>query len=311
MLPYLQLLRIPNLFTALADVMMGFLFVHQSLWPLPEFLSLLVASGLLYSAGMVLNDLFDVRQDAIERPDRPLPSGKISKQLAAMLGYGMLLVGVAVAFFAGNLAEPGTLRSGYVAMSLAGCVFAYDALLKRSMLGPVAMGCCRGLNVLLGMSTAIADPDSIVGFTAAQLCVAGGIAVYIMGVTWFARTEAYESNRASLGFGIVVMFSGFFLLGFFPQLGDFAEGTRKLTLPLPVWQLLIAWLGILALRRCCMALIEPTPSKVQAAVKTCILSLIVMDAAVCLVVCSPWWWSALILLLLIPTLTLGRWVYST
>ncbi len=53
-LAYLQLARIPNVFTALADVTMGFLVVHQSLEPYPVFLLLAGASCCLYTAGMVL-----------------------------------------------------------------------------------------------------------------------------------------------------------------------------------------------------------------------------------------------------------------
>ena len=75
LLDYLRLVRLPNVFTALADVTMGFLFVHHTLQPLAVFLPLAAASALLYSAGMVLNDVWDVELDRRERPERPLPSG--------------------------------------------------------------------------------------------------------------------------------------------------------------------------------------------------------------------------------------------
>ena len=72
--PYLQLIRIPNLFTAIADVTVGFLFVHTALDPPAVFLPLLAASCLLYMAGMVLNDFYDYDVDLRDRPHRPLPS---------------------------------------------------------------------------------------------------------------------------------------------------------------------------------------------------------------------------------------------
>ncbi len=80
---YLALVRLPNVFTAMADVAMGFLFVQSRGWQWDPWwdswtlATLLAASGLLYMAGMVLNDVFDLETDRHERPDRPLPSGRI------------------------------------------------------------------------------------------------------------------------------------------------------------------------------------------------------------------------------------------
>ena len=83
---YLQLLRLPNVFTAMADMLLGFLFTHQTLEPWPQFVLLLGSSSLLYLAGMVLNDYFDRDQDARERPLRPIPSGRVSAANARKLG---------------------------------------------------------------------------------------------------------------------------------------------------------------------------------------------------------------------------------
>ena len=70
LLPYLQLFRAPNVFTAIADVAMGFLVVSRSLEAWGEFLLLAVASAALYTAGMVLNDVFDFEVDQRQRPHR-------------------------------------------------------------------------------------------------------------------------------------------------------------------------------------------------------------------------------------------------
>src|SRR5947208_9514410 len=83
---YAQLVRLPNLFTAFADIGLGWLGTlalgaGTAGWP--GFVLLLAASGCLYSAGMVWNDFFDVEQDRRERPFRPLPSGRISRRHAA------------------------------------------------------------------------------------------------------------------------------------------------------------------------------------------------------------------------------------
>ena len=138
----------------MADVTMGFLFTHAAFgqgdaW---VFAVLLAASSALYGSGVVLNDVFDVEIDSRERPHRPLPSGRISLASARWLGWELLLTGTALAWLAAFLADD--FRPGIVGTLLAGCVVLYNAVVKRTFLGPVAMGGCRGLNVLLGMSVA-------------------------------------------------------------------------------------------------------------------------------------------------------------
>src|SRR5262245_28722487 len=77
LLPYAQLVRLPNVFTALADIALGALVTAALPAHWPAFVLLLLASACLYSAGMVWNDYFDLEQDRRERPFRPLPSGRI------------------------------------------------------------------------------------------------------------------------------------------------------------------------------------------------------------------------------------------
>src|ERR1700751_5616395 len=77
-LPYARLLRLPNVFTAFADILLGT--IAAATWrtnPGGAAL-LLVASGCLYCAGMVWNDYCDLEEDKRERPFRPLPAGQIS-----------------------------------------------------------------------------------------------------------------------------------------------------------------------------------------------------------------------------------------
>jgi hypothetical protein len=144
MQPLLQLLRIPNVFTAFANVVAGVLLVRGGRFE-REDLAVVGASGCLYLAGMVLNDYFDREVDARERPARPIPSGQVSAGFAIGLGASLLLVGLALA------AQAGVWPLG-VAVALACAVLAYDMGLKATALGPWAMGSCRLLNVLLGMS---------------------------------------------------------------------------------------------------------------------------------------------------------------
>ena len=75
---YAQLVRLPNVFTAFADILLGALATGGVGEHRYEVAFLLLASGCLYCGGMVWNDFFDIEQDRRERPFRPLPSGRIS-----------------------------------------------------------------------------------------------------------------------------------------------------------------------------------------------------------------------------------------
>src|SRR5262245_14565434 len=96
---WLQLLRLPNVFTAVSDVMMGYLVTNRGVVQSPLYLSLLVVvSCCLYLSGMVLNDVFDVDIDAREQPERPIPSGRVSRATAKSAGWGLLATGLLVAW---------------------------------------------------------------------------------------------------------------------------------------------------------------------------------------------------------------------
>lgn len=294
-LAYLQLFRLPNVFTAVADVVMGFLFVQLvgGPYPISTLLLLVASSCLLYTAGMVLNDVFDFEVDAKERPHRPLPSGRINLPWARKLGQSMLAAGVVLAWFASP-------TSGMVALLLAVAIYAYDGLLKKTPVAPIVMGSCRFLNVLLGMScaTTFLQPD--------QLIVACGLGMYVAGITWFARCEAKDSDRRMLTFGFAVMMLGIAVLG---SMAWFTE--KRLLVDGPfMWLTLLTLIMISVVRRCVTAIANPLSEHVQQAVKHSIFTLVVLDAAVVLAIAgAPY--AIAVLCLLIPTTTLGRWVYST
>jgi len=297
---YLQLLRLPNVFTAMADIVLGFLFTHQRPEPVAHFALLVLASSLMYLAGMVLNDYFDQEQDKRERPFRPIPSGRVAARTAQRLGFGMLAAGVAtsglVAFVAGNA------RPVLVSVVLAGVIVLYDIGAKRTPVGPVVMGACRMFNVLLGMSLASR------AWLPVDVVVAGGIGVYIIGLTTFARSEARMSSRLQLILGLVIVLAGIGLLASLPR---WERGLEWPPINIPdrwyvFWgliALLIAWRMIKAIR-------NPRPELVQSAVRNGIFSLVILDAGAVLAV-QDYRAGLAILALLIPTITLGRWIYST
>ncbi len=302
MLAWLQLIRLPNLFTAAADVAAAFLFTHAAFSSgdaLP--MSLLIgASVLLYAGGVVLNDVFDYALDCNERPERPLPSGRVSLGAAKLAGWGLLVAGMAFAGTAAILASD--VRPGLVALALAAAIVAYNALLKKTPLGPPAMGACRGLNLLLGMSL------STLVWSTPHFLIVAAIAVYVTGVTWFARTEAEQSRRGQLLLAAVVILAGILLLEPLPRWS--ADTVMLLQLEPTRWTLLLTALGALTGLRLIRAIANPSPTLVQTAVRHCILSLIVLDAAICFVT-QGFGPAVMIALLLVPATMTGRWIAST
>lgn len=106
------------------------------------------ASVCLYWAGMAANDWADRAVDAVERPERPIPSGRVSPETALAVATGLTAAGVTVAALAGGR------RAGAVAGALAAAVWTYDTVAKDTAAGPAAMALCRALDVLLGAAPA-------------------------------------------------------------------------------------------------------------------------------------------------------------
>ena len=322
---WFELVRLPNVFTALADILLGYFFTHAMYavtdgWP--TLVLLLVSSATIYTAGMALNDYFDREVDALLRPGRPIPSGRVSATAAARLGWSLLAIGFVAAAVAGVWATRAPVarlfgadvispalspwRPALIAAFLIASVVGYDAFLKRTPLGPLAMGACRFFNVLLGMSAAAGELHPV------HYAVAGGIGVYIVGVTWFARREAIVGRRVELALAVVVMFCGLALLAWFPSLADDAlpEVSQPAYTTPDRWRLLMALLGSVIAWRVVGAVVDPRPELVQFAVRQCIISLVILDASACFVVRGmPA--AMIILALLAPLLILQQWFYST
>lgn len=299
-LDYARLVRVPNAFTAMADICMGALVTGDLVEHWARFGVLLLCSVSLYSAGMVWNDYFDLAQDQKERPFRPLASGRVSLATAVRLGVFLMAAGVALA----GLADLGTgglrWRSLPVAIALVGAIFLYDAWLKKTLAGPVAMGACRFLNVLLGLSVG----SQWTGAWGLALALVVGL--YITGVTLFARTEATESNPLPLVIGAGLMLGGLLLALTVPPMAEYAGRGMQSA---PLFPYLLAgfafFIGIPVVK----AIRHPLPRHVQRAVTRCILGLVILDAILATSLAGLI--GLALVLLLVPAQFLGKWVYST
>jgi 4-hydroxybenzoate polyprenyltransferase len=307
LLAFAQLLRVPNVFTAFSDIALGTAVAASVMPNAPEALwgvgvLLALASGCLYLAGMVWNDVFDRLEDARARPFRPIPSGRVRVRTAVVLGVVAMLLGLLLAALAG-MPQLGK-QAGwnheplFHAIGIVAAVLAYDGGLKHTPVGPVAMGSCRFLNVLLGLS---AIPDEALD-TGMRLHIAAVVGIYIVGVTWFARTEEGQSRRGQLvGSACVIALSLVLALVLASRL---PPDTGSVLFPY-----LLVVFGFLIGRPIARAVAVPGSRQVQAAVKRCVLGLVVLDA----VLATAFIGSAglFIVLLLPPALVIGKWVYST
>jgi 4-hydroxybenzoate polyprenyltransferase len=297
-LAWARLVRLPNVFTALADIGLGIFVAGPATIGLVPSALLLLASACLYCGGMVWNDYFDVEQDRRERPFRPIPAGEISLREAARLGVALLVAGWLSAALAGGLAPIRTPQPALIAAVLFGSILFYDRWLKRRRFGPLGMGLCRFLNVLLGLSVVPAD---VVPW-GMRVHLAGVVGLYTVGLTWFARTEARDSDATQLRTAAGVMAAALVLAIMWPL--QWPDGTAS---PLYVY-LIVAFafaVGLPTIRAC----ETPTPTLVQRAVKWAVLGLVGLDAV--LATAAAGVVGLVLLLLLPPAIVLGRRVYST
>jgi 4-hydroxybenzoate polyprenyltransferase len=253
----IEILRPANVVTAAADVLAGYAAAGAvqgnggNLGALPW---LLASTVCLYAGGIVLNDFFDRHLDARERPERPIPSGRIRASTAATIGFVLLFAGIGLAFSASP-------ASAAMAMAISASVLLYDTWGKhRKFFGPVNMGTCRALNLLLGVS---AVPSALTG----RLTLALLPLVYIAGVTALSRGEVHGGKRpvAALSLAaLAAVLAGIVWIGSNSKAAIVVVAILAWRVLPPFWR---AWK-------------EPVPATIRAAVRAGVLSLVLLDAAI-------------------------------
>jgi 4-hydroxybenzoate polyprenyltransferase len=257
---YLQLCRPANIITAIADILAG-LAIASFATPITEInafgvLLLCISTFGLYGGGIVFNDIFDLELDKIERPERAIPSGRISLQNAYIFGTMLLLIGIISAFLNNSL-------SGIIASLVAILALVYDKYGKHhSFLGPMNMGLCRGGNLILGMS--------IVASTVSEWWWLGILPVcYIAAITMISRGEVHGGKKNTLYFAA-------FLYAFV----NISQLTIAYRLDTLWFSLAFVSLHIfLIFKPLTKAISNPIGPNIGKAVKAGVLALIVMDAA--------------------------------
>lgn len=285
---YLRLMRPANIITSVADVLAGIAisgylanqsFQIQNLIPI---LLLCFSTIGLYGGGVVFNDVFDAALDKIERPERPIPIGLITITEASAAGALMLIAGIISA----RISSP---ASGIIAFLIAVSALVYNKWGKHhSFLGPINMGLCRGLNLLLGISIV---PSAVNNWWFLAVVPI----IYIASITMISRGEVHGGSRntlyiAALFYSIVIILILYFAL---------IKGSVLFSL---VFLLPFAWMIFNPLLK---AIKEPAGKNIGKAVKAGVLALILMNAAWAAAFGALY--LALVIILLLPlSLKLGK-----
>ncbi len=153
-----------------------------------------VATLLILSAGNALNDACDVEIDSVNRPHRPIPSGRVSARGAVRFAAILTAAGVALAALVNEMAV-------LVAAAAALCLVAYALALKRTPLGG---------NVVVGLLTSGAFAAGGIAVDALRHAAAPIVFVFLFTVSRelvkdiedVAGDEQHGASTAAVAWGL-------------------------------------------------------------------------------------------------------------
>ncbi len=281
-----ELVRVPNTFTTAADILAGYAIATNAFHFSRSLILSVLASICLYWSGMILNDVNDVTNDQQTNRRRPLADGRISIASARRAGYTLIAMGI-LAAWATNIGETGQGNpsiggwdSALVAVLIGVFVLLYDSLLKSTPAGPILMGICRGLNMLLGLAAGADLFDIDVVNQPFWYLAPLAHTVYVAGFTTAARRESQMSLRWQLVLGWIVAAVG---IGLWSVVAISAISLRSMHLDPYTWYPgLIVMLAFPLIRRALNSVVSLKPPAVQMAIKQSIMTLIFLDAAAAL-----------------------------
>ncbi len=274
---WLALLRLPNLFTAPGDPLAGALLAAAAAGmglPLMPAVMGALAGFCLYASGLVSNDVLGAAEDARERPERPIPSGRVSRHTACAVaivlnGLGLLCAG----------------KAGVYALAVAGilslCIWVYNAKASSlPVLRPLLMGACRGLSLLLGAAAIGGSP----ALTSVPVLIAAvGLTLHVAAITAIAGREVGPEGGVRIPPGLLALSPVVLLLtlgalnfftwhGLTPVFGPTPAGFPMLVTAMAVvWSAI--WCGLLWGRA--------TPAAVRSSIARLVRGILLVQAALC------------------------------
>jgi len=174
--------RVSNLPTVWSNVLAGVALAGVGADAL-SILALLLATSLIYTAGMYLNDVFDEEYDRQYRPDRPIAAGEVSTLAVTCWGAAMMLAALLI-LSPKRLSVP--VESWYPLLAgsvLCLLVLIYDRWHKKNRFAPLIMGLCRGMVYLVAVLGLLAE------FSISLAISVAGLTAWVLGLTLVARRK--------------------------------------------------------------------------------------------------------------------------
>lgn len=222
---YFQLFRLPNIFTVPSNIWAGYFVTLININNTANYFNILilsVSSIFLYIAGMITNDLFDVKRDKIENSTRPLALGKISEIKATVLSIIFFAMGIFLTLFINSISTI------IVSVLLVIMIISYNFKIKNGFFRPYLMAGIRATNIVFGASSTFfyfsSYSNSNYFLTAVLNLIFLSLAVFIhtFTLTWFSKVETKaESDRLNIQLNFKKIYKKYlislitiFLLGF-------------------------------------------------------------------------------------------------
>ncbi len=178
---YIELCRVSNLPTVWSNVLAAVILSGEP-FSLGAFFTLALSLSLFYSAGMALNDICDAGIDKVQRPTRPIPSGKITPVAAYLLTGGLFVTAFLLLLTFPHISS---VVAGVVLLVL---IILYDAYHKGNPSSVLLMAACRAM-VYVVSACAIVGMVSCTVLTVAMIQFG-----YIVCISVTAR---YENRRST------------------------------------------------------------------------------------------------------------------
>lgn len=138
--PYFEIIRPVNAVMAAIAVWIGALVAGVGFVPSDFIMLGMLAVFLITGAGMIINDIFDINVDKVNKPERPLPSGRMTKRAAYTYAAILFVIGNLLSYFISTTVF-------LIALFASVVLVAYAARLKR-----IAMAGHAGISLLVALT---------------------------------------------------------------------------------------------------------------------------------------------------------------
>ena len=291
-LNYFKLVRIPNIFTTISNILLGYIFFTSlEHFDYFEIFKLISISIFLYIGGMILNDYFDIKIDKKERPWRPLPSNQISKKNALIITFISFLYSLIFSFIIGWY-------TFIITSTMVTLIFSYNRFLKNTIFGPINMGIIRSLNVLLGASQSmfligdIIDTRFFIPLFSEFL--------YVSAITILSQNETKDFFRSLLNnFPFIIIYVLIFYISIFIIMGTFGYDSL---IPLIIFACFIIYSHINLFKKI---------ATTQKSVSRLITMIVILDSIFITDALGVYYSLILALILITPIIFLSRKVYMS